>query len=404
MRKKILVTASTFPAFENDSRARIVLDICKSISWLGKSDIFVLAPHCKHARLTDTLEGIKVLRYRYAYPVELECISGQGMFNKIMKNNFLSMLVPLFVFSQLFKSIKIILTLLPDIVIGHWIIPQGLVTSVIKKLFPNIRTVLVCHGTDGLIINHNRFLTKMGEIIFKNTDKVIAVNKILGNLLLDRFPFLENKLSVIYCSADIKRFAKCRKVTNWDKPRNNYNILFIGRLENVKGVSYIIEAMKAVIKCYPKATLSIIGDGTQRDFLMNLSISYKLNRNIFFLGAKGNSELVDYLAETDLLIVPSVNLSNDVEGIPVVIFEAMAAKVTIITTDAGGICEVIKHYETGLIIQQKDIDKLSEGIITLLTNDCLRQRLAENAFEVLNKDFSLEMTGEKYQNIIDALM
>ena len=158
--------------------------------------------------------------------------------------------------------------------------------------------------------------------------------------------------------------------------------------------------MEIVLKRHPDSHLHIIGDGVLKKELIQKSFDLGLERNITFHGALEHSLLPKFFAKSLMLVVPSININNDFEGMPTVLPEAMAARIPIVTTDAGGITDIIENYKTGIIVQQKNYEQLSEKIVELIENNNLRNQLTQNAYEKIINNFTWEKIGEKFKKLI----
>lgn len=398
---KILITSSTFPRFKDDSTPAFILDLCKNIQTWTKADCLVLVPQSEGALLYETLEGIKVKRYRYIYPDFLAQISGHGIIAKIKKNRFLVLLIPLFFFFQFIATVTAIRNYRPDILFANWIIPQGVIAYLIKSFCsPSIKIILYSLGGDVGLLQKNIFFRYLGNIILKKADTVVVVSNFLKKRLSELYPFYKDKIAVIPLGVNEKRFEEC--ILKKEKERDK-KLLFLGRLEEKKGVIYLLEAIKKVLVYYPDIILNICGDGTEKNFLIEMAKKLEIEKNVSFTGSISHSKTPEYFKEALIFVAPSINLPDDLEGLPTVVMEAIAAKLPVITTDAGGITDIIENYKTGIIVAQKSVDELSDKIIELIEKPDLRENLADNAYKKLLKDFTHRVAGEKFKEIIDNI-
>jgi len=400
---RILVTTSTFPRYENDSCPRFVLDLCKSIEALGRATTLVLAPYSEGSMTFDILEGVKVKRYRYVYPDSLAQISGQGIVAKLKKNKFLFLLVPLFFFFQTLSTLITVINYKPQVLIANWIIPQGLVGAFLKRLFfPNLKTVLISRGGDLALIQKNFFLRKLGGIVLNEFHRIVTVSNSIKNKLIEMYHFDEDEIRVIPSGVDINRFEQSRVIH--EKNKKEKILLWTGRIEEKKGIDYLLKAMKYVVEKHPSAVLKIVGDGTKKEDFINLAAGLGLKGNVIFTGSLPSSMMPSCYGEALVFVAPCIDLKDDVEGLPNVIVEAIAAKVPVITTDAGGITDIIEDNVTGILVPQKSIKELADKIIELIERPELRKFLVHRAFNKLNDGFTHPAVGKKHQEIIDSLL
>ena len=203
-------------------------------------------------------------------------------------------------------------------------------------------------------------------------------------------------------------------ITAEDKAkRRTYNInnddivlLFAGRLVEYKGVHLLIEAFNNLAEKYPNLKLFVGGSVTyssnlETDYTKGLkSLAAKFKDRIFFTGHIDHAVMPDFISLADIFVVPSLIE----EPFGVIIIEAMAMGKPVIAFKKGGIIEIIKHNETGLITQLPDAVSLCQSLERLIVAPDERKRLGQNARRSVEEKFSwprivMEMTPI-YQNVI----
>jgi len=388
--KKILVITSTFPGKKDDSIPRFVFDTARGIQ-SAENDCLVLAPHAKGLKKQENWQEVEIRRFVYMWPYSLEQISG-AMLSKIKQNYLRILLVPFFLIAEFIYLVGNVIVYKPDVVVSSWMIPQGFICAIAKMFFKNTKFINIFYGMDVAWVVHFKILKwlVLGWAI-KAFDELVCVSSDLKKKLCHMG--VKNEIVVIPTAVDGERFKKAHK-----KTPGQWRLLFIGRLVEKKGVQFLIEAMPEVYKYCPEAVLKIAGNGPLENELKVMA--KKISKtNIEFLGAVENSRIVDVFSETDILIVPSINTPNDIEGLPTVIGEAMAAKVAIIATDAGGIEDVIKDNETGLLVKQRDVKSLANAIIALIKNNEKQKEMAEKAYSLFSEYNNYQKVGERFTDL-----
>lgn len=369
-RRRLLITASTFPRYNGDTEPRFVLDLAKKMT--EYFDVTVLVPACPGAMECEVLEGVKVIRYHY-FPVhswETLCYPG-AIVPRIKEKKIRVILVP-FLFWGLYKNIKKIENMF-DFAHVHWIIPQGIVQS-----FFDIPYIVTGHGGDVKLLNKFPFSALKGKCLSK-AFSVTVVSEELRHSLKPYEKRLElNKVSVIPMGCDLDKFNKNNYVDNFFSQEGKKVILFVGRLAEKKGLEYILDAMGIV-----DALLVIVGDGPLRGKvdMRREEINRKAGfEKIKMLGAKNHMELPTIYASADIMAVPSVTaLDGDAEGMPTVVIEALASGLPVVASRHGGIGEVIRDEENGLLVEERDFLGLGNSINRLLEDKGLYDRLSGNA-------------------------
>lgn len=149
-------------------------------------------------------------------------------------------------------------------------------------------------------------------------------------------------------------------------------VLYIGRLHPLKGIHYLIKAMKIVSDEVKNSSLVIIGPGDQRPYI-DLANRLGIRDRVLFLGYVSDREKIGALDASTALVLPSI--CNYVEVYPMVISEAWARQKPVIATAVGGIPYRVKNGENGILVPPRDAKTLANAITTLLTDKELARRL-----------------------------
>ena len=191
-----------------------------------------------------------------------------------------------------------------------------------------------------------------------------------------------DKLQLHYIGIDRSKFYRPKVEAN------NQEILFVGRLVEMKGCDYLLKAMARVQRNQPEARLSIIGDGPCRTALEVAASQMKIN--CVFLGVCTNQVVSSYMQNARILCLPSVSTeTGDTEGLPTVLAEAQAMGLPVVSTMHAGIPEIVKHNVTGILVPERDVEALTHAISRLLVEESLWKQMAEAASENVKLHFDL---------------
>lgn len=380
-KQKVLMTASTFPRYEGDTEPRFVLDLAKALS--KEYEVTVLAPSFPGAKLHETMEGVRVERYRY-FPInrlETLCYPG-AVAARIKEKKVRAFLVP-FLILGLWRYL-VVHRQEYDLVHAHWVIPQGIVQSWFKKPY-----VLTGHGGDIMSMNKG-FLKSMKNKAFEKAGQVVVVSKQLSEKVREIAPTVEAKIISMGC--DTTMFSPEFRKENYFNQQEQKVVLFVGRLEEVKGVEYLIDAMQ-----YTDAKLVIVGTGTLENDLKKRSEKY--GDRIAFLGAKTHEELKEIYPSADAFVMSSVTTQKGAkEGFGLVMLEAMASGLPVVAFASGGIPQLVTHDVNGLLCEEKDVETLAVNINKVLNDRELRSRLVENGNKTV-KEYDYKEIAKRYAEI-----
>jgi len=208
-----------------------------------------------------------------------------------------------------------------------------------------------------------------------------------------------HKLFVTRCGIEpsVVNEVFANKLTN--KTDDTINLIYVGRLSPEKGVNVIIQALSEVVKTVPNIKLSIVGDGPRRAFLENEVTQYKLNKHIEFVGAVPEREVFDRMSTCDMLV-----MSSFMEGIPMVLMEAMALELPVVAPRVAGIPELVIDKENGLLFDPASAEQLAKQITVLAKDAQLRAALGKRGREKVLNEFSInkavEKLSDKFKQII----
>lgn len=241
--------------------------------------------------------------------------------------------------------------------------------------------------------NKKRFVAIfLAWLAAKFQNKIICVSQDDFNKAIKYKVAPARKLFTIYNAVSPDKFlnkekarAEIGKMIGKELSNDDFIVTNLGRLYANKGLGYLIDAVKELKQ---KIFLVIFGDGPEREALKQQVTNNKLQDSIFLVGDKSN--VSQYLKAFDAMVLSSVK-----EGFPYAILEAGMASVPVIVTNVGGIGEIIKDSETGILVEPKNIKALAESILKIYNNKEFGQKISANLKKVIVKDFSFENLIEK---------
>jgi len=401
-KKTILVTGTTFPRWENDTEPRFVYDLAKQFA--KKYKIIILVPHHFKAKKYEEKEGMRICRFPYFYPSRLQKLCYDGGILPNIKKSFLAKIqIPFLVAAELFAIRKIVKKENIDFIHAHWIVPQGFIAAIIKKLY-SIPYIVTAHAGDVFPLR-SRFLRFFGKVALNNcsycTVNSGATRKSVLNVLNIK------NVSIIPMGVDLSEFSAKKKD---DSIRKRYHIkypfiLSVGRLAEKKGIPYLIKAMPYVIEKLPNTKLMIIGDGPKKEEISCLVNKLGINDNIIFIGKIPNKELAKYYASCDVFVLPSIiTEEGDTEGLGVVLLEALASGTAVIGSSVGGIPDIIKDGKTGLLTEQKNPEDISRKIIYMTNHKKKRKDFIERGQKLIKKRFSWSVVADDFFKVYNEVM
>jgi glycosyltransferase involved in cell wall biosynthesis len=182
-------------------------------------------------------------------------------------------------------------------------------------------------------------------------------------------------------------------------------LVFVGRLVEKKGVTYLIEAMSILAKKYEDLKLDIVGDGPLRESLERQAREFKVDDRVNFVGSVLNEEVPGYLRAAKISVMPSVVASSgDQEGLGLVAVEGLGCGCAVVAFDLPAVRDTIIHGQTGLMAEPENATDLADKIAMLLDDEALRQRLAESGRRHALEKFTWSAVGAEYTKIIKNMI
>ncbi len=240
--------------------------------------------------------------------------------------------------------------------------------------------------------------------LFDRGDLFLPVNEYFKNRLI-KLGCSRDKILVHHSGIDINRFMFYKRQI---VDHNRTKFLTVGRLVEKKGHLFVIEAIKRLVNKYSKIEYIIAGDGPLKTELLKLVNKYNLSSYVKFKGQITSSEAIDLYKEAHIFILHSITARNgDMEGTPVVLMEAQASGLPVISTYHSGVPEVVIDKHSGFLVPEKDVEAMTERMEYLINNPDLwckmglagRKHIVENYnISKLNKELE-----KKYFNLLSKI-
>jgi glycosyltransferase involved in cell wall biosynthesis len=282
--------------------------------------------------------------------------------------------------------------------------PSGFLGALLKKVTKK-RHIITIHSDGGFyFLKRLPLLKHLAAFTLNNCDAITVVSSSLRDRLFKLLPenpgfALGDKVHVVKLGVDltINKPGEKSALRARYGIKTKHVILFVGRLDKIKGLVYLIQAMQEV----KDSTLIIAGDGKLKKRLMKFCETLKIPAR--FAGFVDRASKSDYFCLCDLVVVPSITLPcGRTEGIPVVILEALAHERPVLASDVGGISEVVDDGYNGFLFQEKNPGAIAERINYLLNNGDKLKIMQENALSSSRK-FDIRITRKNYEEIIDRI-
>jgi glycosyltransferase involved in cell wall biosynthesis len=395
--KKVLVLTSTFPRWVGDKEPPFVFELCRRLG--DQFDVLVLAPHADGAKCSESMAGIDVVRFRYFFARWERLAYQGGILANLKRSRWCYLLLPFFFLAQVVALRKILREQRIDAIHAHWLIPQGLSVAIVGLFIKNMPPwICTSHGGDLLGLN-GWLLNRIKRWVIRSSSLLTVVSKAVADCALSLGVKTE-QLHTISMGVDTReRFAPSTTST-----RSDNELLFVGRLVEKKGVTYLLDAMPEIISQYPGVHLSVVGNGPEENALKQQADRLGIAHAVTFLGSLNNSEIPELYRRATVFVAPSiVTAQGDQEGLGLVLVEALACECPVVASDLPAIRDVVTDGVNGLICRQKDSADLAAKVCSLLGHADLRDELGKAGRQYVQRHFDWAIVSERYAALIDEL-
>ena len=324
-------------------------------------------------------EGHKVHFITYQQPVRLNAFNTNIFYHEVRVPTYPLFDYPPDELALASTMVDVIINHDLDLLHVHYAIPHASAAYMAKQIEKqkngrNVPVIPTLHGTDITLVEKDKTYEPVVTFSINESDAITAVSQ---NLREETYRFFDirKEIEVIYNFVDVKRFDKkpldaFRQVI---APDNEKILIHASNFRKVKRIDDVIKIFAKVQATIP-AKLLMVGDGPERHAAEELCRQLGVDEQVRFLGKQEQME--DILAVSDVFLLPS-----EYESFGLAALEAMAARVVVISSNAGGLAEINIPGETGFLADVGDTEAMSNYAIQLLSNPDYLASMKEKAFQ-----------------------
>jgi N-acetyl-alpha-D-glucosaminyl L-malate synthase BshA len=323
-------------------------------------------------------EGHAVHFITYQQPVRLNVFNTNIYYHEVRVPTYPLFDYPPYEVALASTMVDVIMNHDLDLLHVHYAIPHAsaayLAKQIVAQKGKKIPFITTLHGTDITLVGKDKTYAPVVTFSINESDAITAVS---NNLREETYKFFDIKkdIEVIYNFVDVERFSKkpidaFRKVI---APHGEKILVHASNFRKVKRVNDVVHVF-AKVREKVNAKLLMVGDGPERSATEELARALGVFDDIRFVGKQ--EQIEEILVVSDLFLLPS-----EYESFGLAALEAMAARVPVISTNAGGLGEINIHGVTGFTTEVGDVEGMSNHAIELLTNDALLKQFKAQAIE-----------------------
>jgi len=264
----------------------------------------------------------------------------------------------------------------------------------------NIPVVGTYHRSDLHYFENNWKLRFFARLL----TRAVAISNDRKSLMINNLGLDAQKITLIHGGVNLRDFKlmspeQVKRLKIEQGLTNRRILLSVGHLGPIKGHQTTLQALPQIVARFPDIMLLIAGDGSAEDYdrLNKMIAELNLKDHVKLLGQVGN--VVELMNACDIFVQPSLE-----EGFGLVFVEAGACKKAVVSTAVGGIKDIVKHEETGLLVAPGDVTALAHALSTLLGDPRKTAAYGEAGFKRAHASFALENMAGGYDRLFSSLL
>lgn len=259
------------------------------------------------------------------------------------------------------------------------------------------KIITTFHGYDLTLKKYNK--NTFYHNLFEKSDLILAICMERKRRLI-RLGCDPDKIRVHKTGINLSKFTSSREPNN-----GKVRITTVCRLAEVKGVCYGIYAINKLVQRLINIEYIIIGDGPLRKDVSEKIGDFNLTPYVKLLGWCNQDEIEQILRSTDIFLLPSITSKREEqEGIPTALIEALACEIPVVSTNYGGIPELVQDGISGFLVPERDFDAIAERLEYLILHPDVRQRMGKSGRGTVLKNHDMEKLNDRLVQIFHELM
>lgn len=386
-RPRLVVLATTYPRWHGDHEPGFVHELARRLT--DRFDVVAVVPHARGALPHEVLDGVKVVRYRYAPERWETLVQDGGITTHLRRSPWKWLLVPGFFTMQWIVARRFATK--GCVVHAHWIVLPGVVARLLGRPY-----LVTSHGAD-LFALRGKLALRLKQWVMAQACEVTVVSRAMLPLAT---ALRQGEAPVV---APMGVDLSTRFTPDPSMPRDIDHMLFVGRLVEKKGIDVLLHAMPGILARRPSARLSVVGHGPLFDPLKALASRLGLDRAVTFVGPVPSAELPDWYRRASVFVAPfRAATSGDQEGLGLVLVEALGCGCPVVTTDLAAVSDVVDGMPGVVRTQAGDVSALAANLADVLENDRAAGALIDG-LDVLKDRFDWGRVSSRYASMLDAV-
>ena len=368
------MVATSYPRFPGDTVGTFMEPIAQGIAARGHDVHMVLPWHPRWQRPARE-GGVTFHMFRYAPHPAFNVFGYAGALRAdVAMRGTAYAVAPIALAAGIAAARRVARRVNASLMHGHWVIPGGAIAALAA---PRLPLVVSLHGSDVYVAERSAVAGRAAGLTFGRAGRVTACSADLAGRAIAlgadarRTDVVPYGVDAARFKPDLRARAEVRAALGLDA--STPLVFAVGRFVRKKGFEHLVDAAPGLAAHHPGLVVLIAGDGDLRPELEARVRAVGVAGTVRLPGLISQDAVGRYLAAADVAVVPSVrDASGNVDGLPNVVMEALAAGTPLVATSAGGIGAIVSDGDTGLLVPEGDAAALARAIGRLLSDQSLR--------------------------------
>lgn len=382
---RVAVLAHSFPRFPGDTHGPFVQRLSEELARLGH-EVEVLVPYDPEMRAHPG-SPLVIHAFRYIWPDRLHRLGYSRTLHRDAGMKLAAWVEAPLYFACATRALRrLVRTRRIDLVHAHWILPNGFIASRVARAI-GVPYVVTLHGSDVFMAERTPLFGWMARRALAGAAHVTSCSADLRDRLLALgggaagAASMRSKISLLPNGTDLPaagEHAPAAARARLGLPVDGRVVAAVGRMVDKKGFAYLLEAAPTILGGRDDVRLVLGGGGDLLPALSAQAAALGLGDRVQFTGPLSHPQVLDLLGAADVFVMPSVrDAHGNVDGLPVVVLEAMAAGRPVVASDLAGMPLAVEHERTGLLVPEKDPAALAVAVGRVLDDSNLAHTLGE---------------------------
>ncbi len=384
---RVAVLAHSFPRYPGDTHGPFVKRLSEALAARGH-EVFALVPFDPELR-PDPATPLEISSFRYVRPERWHRLGYSRTLHRDLGMKVVGYLQsPLYFLFAERALARLVRRERIDLVHAHWILPNGYVAARVARS-TGVPYVVTLHGSDVFMAEKNPLFAAMARRALAGAahvtscsgelrDRLLALAGDFGSGYAEKVLLVPNgtDLAARPDAGETPRALPAGLAVGSGDGKGERLVAAVGRLVDKKGFDVLLAAAPAILARHPEARIVLGGGGDLRGELEAQARRLGVERSVTFTGALSHPEVLALIAAAEVFVMPSVrDPRGNVDGLPIVVLEAMAAGKPVVASEVSGIPMAVAAGETGLLVPERDPAALAAAVGELLADPDRARRL-----------------------------